>query len=199
MNVKSIVLVSLWLWTFQSAAHPIESTTQALVKGHTDVAFSVKHMLISTTRGVFKDFSGEFELDEKNQTVKNVSIIIKTDSIFTNDTDRDGHLKNEDFFDVKKYPEMVFKIDSLKYKLNSAVKTKGKLTIRNQARDIPVEITFNGFKESPFDKKRYGGFKLKSRIDRKDFGMTFNKTMDQGGLAIANEVDIDISGEFLKK
>lgn len=184
---------------FKTLAQTTDRNVHALVKGHTDVAFSVKHMLISTTRGVFKEFSGEFEIDEKNQTVNNINVVIKTESLFTNDTDRDNHLRNEDFFDVKKHPEMTFKIDKLKYKLNSPIKTKGELTIRGLTKEISVEITFNGFKESPFDKKRYGGFKLKSRINRKDFAMTFNKTMDQGGLAIANEVDIEISGEFVKK
>lgn len=184
---------------FKTLAQTTDRNAHVLVKGHTDVAFSVKHMLISTTRGVFKEFSGEFEIDEKNQTVNNINVIIKTESLFTNDTDRDNHLRNEDFFDVKNHPDMTFKIEKLKYKLNSPIKTKGELTIRGLTKEISVEITFNGFKESPFDKKRYGGFKLKSRINRKDFAMTFNKTMDQGGLAIANEVDIEISGEFVKK
>lgn len=196
--MKNLILVALTLIGLQNNTYGSEKEIYSLVLGHTDMAFTVKHMLISKTRGVFKDFSGQLEVDEKSKVAKNISVIIKADSIFTNDEKRDGHLKNEDFFDVKTYPEITFKLNELKYKENSKSKTTGQLTIRGITKTIPLEIEFNGFKTSPFDNKKYGGFNLKAQINRKDFGMVFNKTMDQGGVAIANEVDIEISGEFAK-
>lgn len=173
----------------------LEAAEYQLVKGHTDISFNVKHMLISNTRGVFKEFKGEFLLDD----AKNLNVEIQADSIFTNDTDRDNHLKNADFFDIEKYPTIFFKMDKLSYVENKKLKANGTLTIKSIERKIPVEIVFNGIKESPFDSKSYGGFSLKASIDRKDFGMTFNKTLDKGGLAIDDKVLIEISGEFTQK
>lgn len=177
----------------------LEAAEYQLVKGHTDVSFTVKHMLISKTRGVFKEFKGEFQLGDSNKQVTNLNVEIQANSIFTNDTDRDNHLKNIDFFDIEKYPSIFFKINKLSYVENKKLKTTGMLTIKSIERKIPVEITFNGFKESPFDSKKYGGFTLKTNINRKDFGMTFNKTLDKGGLAIDDNVFIEISGEFAQR
>jgi polyisoprenoid-binding protein YceI len=170
-----------------------------LVKGHTDINFTVKHMLISKTRGVFKEFRGEFNLDEKKNELEKLNVEIDAGSVFTNDIDRDTHLKKEDFLYVEKYPTITFTMDKIKYNENKTIKTNGILTIRSIAKKIPITLTFNGFKTSPFDSKKYGGFTLKTRLDRKDYGMTFNKTLDQGGLAIDNNVDIEISGEFIQK
>lgn len=177
----------------------LEAAEYQLVKGHTDVSFAVKHMLISNTRGVFKEFKGEFQLVEPKKQITNLNVEIQANSIFTNDTDRDNHLKNADFFDIEKHPTISFKIDKLSYVENKKLKTTGLLTIKSIEKKIPVEITFNGFKESPFDSKKYGGFTLRTNLNRKDFGMTFNKTLDKGGLAIDDNVLIEISGEFTQK
>lgn len=177
----------------------IEAAEYQLVKGHTDVSFTVKHMLISKTRGVFKEFKGDFLINDSHNLITNLNVEIQANSIFTNDIDRDNHLKNADFFDVDKHPSMFFKIDKLSYVENKKLKTTGVLTIKSIERNIPVEITFNGIKESPFDSKKYGGFSLKTSINRKNFDMTFNKTLDNGGLAIDDNVLIEISGEFTQK
>jgi polyisoprenoid-binding protein YceI len=193
--MKKLFLVSFFASSFMT----LGAAEFQLVKGHTDITFMVKHMLISTTRGVFKDFKGDFSLNDSKRELSNLSVEIQADSIFTNDTDRDNHLKNSDFFNVEKYPVITFKLDKMTYLENKPLKSTGVLNIRSVEKRIPIIVTFNGFKKSPFDSKIYGGFTVKGSLDRKDFGMIFNKTLDHGGLAIDNKVMIEISGEFVQK
>lgn len=193
--MKKLFLISLLASSFIT----LKAAEFQLVKGHTDITFTVKHMLISNTRGVFKEFKGGFLLNESEKELSNLYVEIQADSIFTNDNDRDNHLKNSDFFNVEKFPIITFKLDKMTYLENKPLESIGVLNIRSVEKKIPIKVVFNGFKKSPFDSKKYGGFSVKANLNRKDFGMTFNKTLDQGGLAIDDKVSIEISGEFVQK
>lgn len=165
-----------------------------LDKAHTDIGFTVKHLMVSNTKGQFKSYEGQFDFDSKKKEVKGIEVTIDTASIDTGNADRDKHLKNDDFFNVEKFPKMTFKSDkAVAVKEGKVVKVPGTLTIRDKSQPVTLDVTFNG--ETEFMGTKKVGFTATTKVNRKDFGVSWNKTLDKGGLAVADEVKISIEGE----
>lgn len=186
--MKKVVLGLLFI-TSQSwaAKYDIDAS-------HTQVGFEVSHMMVSTVPGRFDKFEGSFELDEKSGKVTALSAKIDASSINTNSKDRDDHLRNADFFDVAKYPHIEFVGSDTTVGKGKGGKLKGKLTMHGKTEEVILDIKQKGPVVDPWGKNRIG-FEAKTTIDRKKFGLTWNKVMEAGGVAVGNEVEIIIKGE----
>ena len=163
---------------------------------HSIVEFKVAHMVISKTTGHFKDYTGFIEMDPDAGTVKAIEATIKTASVTTNQEKRDTHLRNPDFFDVAKYPTMVYKMKSYK-KSGDGYTAVGDLTLRGVTKEMTLTGNLNGVTKDPWGNTR-AGFTAEGKVNRKDFGMVWNNALDGGGLIVGDEVLIKLDIECIK-
>lgn len=189
MRFAVSTLIATTLLSVSSFAAKLE-----IDKAHTHVSFSAPHLVVSKVKGHFTDFSGTFEFDEKSQKVSNLMVTIKTDSINTNEGDRDKHLKSADFFDVAKFPEIKFKSTKVDYDSGKPDKIEGDLTIRGVTKKVTLDVEYKGAVTDPWG-NRVVAFEAETKIDRKDFGFTWNKSLDKGGVVVGDEIKISIDGE----
>ncbi|WHZ24062.1 MAG: YceI [Nitrospira sp.] len=163
---------------------------------HSIVEFKVAHMVISKTTGHFKDYTGFIEMDPDAGTVKGIEAVIKTASVTTNHEKRDTHLRTPDFFDVEKYPTMTYRMKSYK-KNGEGYSAVGDLTLHGVTKEITLVGNFNGVTKDPWGNTR-AGFTAEGKVNRKDFGMVWNKALDSGGLVVGDEVFIKLDIECIK-
>lgn len=159
---------------------------------HSTVAFSVKHMVINTVHGRFNDYSGQIAYDDKDLSKSSVNVTIKTTSINTDNSQRDGHLRSADFLDADKYPEITFQSKSVAKTADGFV-AHGVLTIRGVAKDVDLPFKLNG--PIVVGGSNLLGAEASLTINRQDYGVSWSKSLDSGGLVVANEVKIDINVE----
>lgn len=163
---------------------------------HSIVEFRVAHMVVSKTAGRFMDYTGYIDMDAEAGTVQAIEATINTASVNTNQVKRDAHLRNADFFDVEKYPAMTYKMKSYK-KTGDGYTAVGDLTLRGVTKEITLAGTFNGVTKDPWGNLR-AGFTAEGKLNRKDFGMVWNKTLDTGGLVVGDDVFITLDIECIK-
>ena len=167
----------------------------AIDKAHSNIGFSVAHMVVSETTGNFKDFDAKVTTTADDFAGATVEFTAKTASVFTDNEKRDGHLKSDDFFNAEKFPELKFTgtlvKESGKYIL------KGNLTIRDVTKPVSFAITYGGRVKAFGGEK--AGFKLNGKINRKEFGLKFDKALEGGGLIVGEEVDINVKVEINKQ
>ncbi len=163
---------------------------------HSTIEFRVTHMVVSKTTGRFMDYAGFIDMDAEAGTVKAIEATIKTGSVNTNHDKRDDHLRNADFLDVKQYPTMTFKMKSY---TNTAegYTAVGDLTLREVTKEIILSGRYNGATKDPWGNTR-AGFSAEGKLNRKDFGLVWNKTLDSGGLVVGDEVQIRLDIECIK-
>ena len=191
------VLLSVWHGLFSLAGlTQAEMARYDVDPEHSTIEFRVAHMVISKTTGHFKDYTGFIEMDPEAQKVKTIEATIKTASVNTNHEKRDTHLRTPDFFDVEKYPTMTYKLKE--YKKNGDHYTAtGDLTLRGVTKEITLTGNFNGVTKDPWGNVR-AGFNAEGKLNRKDFGMVWNKALDSGGLVVGDEVFIKLDIECIK-
>lgn len=165
-------------------------------KAHTHIGFTVKHMVIATVPGKFQDYDIEFIFDEKDLSKSSVKATIKTASIFTDDQKRDEHLRSADFFDAVNYPEITFVSNNISKKGDSYV-AKGTLTIRGISKEIELPFTILGPINDPWGNTKIG-VSAETKINRLDYKVSWNKTLDTGGLVVSNDVNIKLDVEMNK-
>lgn len=163
---------------------------------HTSVSFSVKHMVIATVRGSFTNFEGEINYDENDISKWSVKGKIFVDSINTNNSDRDKHLRSADFFDAKKFPYITFESKRFRKEGDGYICT-GTLTMKGVSKEIEIPFKILGKVKDPWGKERIG-VEASLKLNRQDFGISWSKTLDNGGLVVGNEVQIELSAEFVK-
>jgi len=165
---------------------------------HTGVQFKVRHLMISSVRGEFEKVTGKIVYDEADVTKSSADITIDTASINTRVAKRDEHLRSPDFLDVKKYPAITFRSKRIETAGSGTLKMTGDLTIRGVTKEVvlTVEGPTPSIKD-PMGNIRVGG-QATTKIDRKDFGLTWNKTVD-GGVVVGDEVEITIDVEIYRK
>jgi len=163
---------------------------------HSAIEFRVSHMVVSKTTGRFMDYAGFIEMDAEAGTVKAIEATIKTGSVNTHHEKRDAHLRNADFFDVEHYPTMTFKLKSQK-KTADGYTAVGDLTLRGVTKEVMLVGHFNGATKDPWGNIR-AGFNAEGKLNRKDFGMVWNKSLDSGGLVVGDEVQIRLDIECIK-
>jgi polyisoprenoid-binding protein YceI len=162
---------------------------------HSSVDFTVRHLLVSKVRGRFTKWNGELELDEQDLTRSRVDIEIDVASVDTHEPQRDAHLRSGDFFEADKHPRITFKSKRVEEKTADRLAVTGDLTIRGTTREVVLDVERGGvIAKDPWGKRR-AGFTATATINRKDFGVSFNQVLDQGGLALGEEVAITIEIE----
>ncbi len=173
----------------------VSASTYKVDKSHTSVAFKVRHLFTKLT-GRFDDFEGTISFDPANFSAATVEGTIRAASINTNNEKRDAHLKKEDFFDVEKYPQISFKSTKVTDVDTDAktAKVHGNLTMHGVEKPIVLDVSYLGTAKDPWGNMR-GGFEATTTVNRKDFGIAWNETLDSGGLLIGEEVEIEINVE----
>ena len=170
-------------------------STWNIDQSHSLAEFSVRHMMVSTTRGQFGTITGNLQLDESDLTNSSVDVTIDVASITTRDEKRDEHLRSADFFDVATFPAITFKSTRVEGK-GDDYKVHGDLTIRGVTRPVVLDTEFNGFGTSPWGQS-VAGFEAKTEISRKDFGLEWNVALETGGVLVGDKVKIDVDLEAL--
>ncbi len=165
---------------------------------HSQVEFSVRHMMISNVRGRFETFSGTVEFDEANPARSTVDVQIDAASINTRDARRDGHLKSPDFFDAEKYPYLTFKSKRVQPTSENTGKVYGDLTIRDVTREVVLDVYYAGLAKSPWGTMS-AGFSAETKISRKDWGLNWNQALETGGVLVGDEIKITIELEIVKQ
>jgi polyisoprenoid-binding protein YceI len=178
------------------ASPTLAADTYQFDKSHTTVGFQVRH-IVTNVGGKFQDFSGTIKVDRVTPQNSSVEFTIQAASINTNETKRDEHLKSADFFDVANQPTITFKSTSVKATGKDAYEVTGNLTLRGVTKAITLPVTFLGEGKDPWGNEKMG-FELQTTLDRKDYGLNWNKTLDQGGLLVGDEVKVQISVEANK-
>jgi len=173
-----------------------ETTEWALDASHTRIGFTVPHLVVSEVEGQFKTFSGKVLLDEKDVTKSEVSFSAKVDSVNTDSADRDKHLASPDFFDAAKFPEITF-VSKKITKGGKGYKLTGDLTIHGVTKSVTLDATLSQPVTNPWG-KQVRGVKITGKIKRDDFGLTWNKNLDKGGVVVGSEVTLNIKAELNK-
>jgi polyisoprenoid-binding protein YceI len=169
------------------------AATYSIDGSHSTAGFRVKH-LVSKVTGSFKDFSGTFTFDEKNPKAIQGKFSAKAESIFTNDAKRDEHLRSPDFFEVAKYPTVDFVAKEMKAAGKNKYKLSGDFTLHGVTKPVTFDVEYLGAGADPWGNQKVG-FTALAKINRKDFGMVWNKTLDKGGLLVGEEVELEIQVE----
>ena len=164
---------------------------------HSEVGFSVKHLVINNVRGKFADFAGAILYDESDATKSSVNVTVKTASITTGNTLRDGDLKSANFFDVAKYPELTFQSKRVE-KRGEGYVAVGTLNMHGTSKDISLPFAINGKIKDPWGNQRIG-IEAGLTINRQDWGINYSKVTDSGGLVVGNDVKIELNVEAIKK
>lgn len=173
-------------------------TTWTVDPTHTHVEFAVRHMMITTVKGRFSGVTGSVIIDDAQPSRSQIEVSIDVASIDTREPQRDGHLRSGDFFDVEKFPTMTFKSTRVERVSDDQFKVAGEMTIRNQTRPIVLDVTAQGRGKDPWGGER-SGFSATGKLKRTDFGLTWNQTLETGGVLVGDEVKITIDSEVVKQ
>jgi len=165
---------------------------------HTSIGFTIRHLVISKVKGKFGKFKGNFEYDPQKKENWKANVTIQADSIDTDVKERDKHLRSADFFDVKKFPLITFVTTGVKDVSDSSAKIEGNLTIHGVTKAIVLDVEIGGTATDPWGNKK-AAFSASTKINRKDFGLTWNKALEAGGVLVGNEVTINLEVEGLEK
>ncbi len=173
------------------------AATYDIDASHSTVGFRIRHF-VSRVNGSFTKVSGAIEYDAKRPAAAKVTATIETASITTANERRDGHLKSADFFDVEKYPSMTFVSKKVTAAGKNRLKVLGDLTLHGICKPVVLDVTYSGQATDPWGGKR-AGFSASTRINRKDYGVVWNKVLDQGGTMLGDDVDITLDIEAVEK
>lgn len=183
--IKTLLFISLVFSLAQAKEFIIDNT-------HTNVGFSIKHMMISNVKGNFNTYAGEIDFDVDKKVFNKLSAKIDASSIDTGIAKRDDHLRSADFFDVAKFKTIDFVMNGMK-----DGKVHGKLSMHGVTKDIILDTKIHGVIKD-FQGKQRVGFTLEGKINRKDFGLTWNKLLEGGGLTVDETVTLVVDVEAIE-
>ncbi|MER3523808.1 MAG: polyisoprenoid-binding protein [Ignavibacteria bacterium] len=191
-RLLSLVLVALFALSLVHA-----QGSWSVDKNHSQILFTVSHMVFSEVTGTFRDFDVKFESSKDDFTDARIVATIKASSIDTQNERRDGHLKSDEFLNAEKYPEITFKSTKVEKVSEDTYKIAGELTIRNVTKPVVLNAKFGGLIDDPWGNKKIA-FKATTTIDRFDFGVAWNKTLETGGLIAGREVHVTLLMQFAR-
>jgi len=195
--MKNLVLVFTFIFTMTFSIFA-QSTEWTIDKPHTNVGFTVTHLVISDVTGRFNEFEGSIKSSGEDFDGAQVNIIINTASIYTDHEKRDNHLRSDDFFNAEKNPQITFKSSSFKKISDKKYEITGDLNMNGVNREVVMDGTLKGIIKDPWGGTR-AGFKATTTIDRYDYNLTYNTALETGGFLIGKEVEIEINIELKKK
>ena len=166
---------------------------------HTTIEFKIRHLMVSWVKGVFTDYDGSIVIDESDLSKSSVKIAITTSSIDTNNQKRDDHLRSPDFFDTATFPKMSFVSKKVVVANGTPTKIIGDLTIRDVTREVELSVDeFSPVIKGPWGNMRRGA-SASTTINRSDYGLTWNKALEAGGVVVGDEVHISLEVEMIKE
>lgn len=180
------------------AANTATPTQWGLDKGHSNVKFSVEHLVISEVEGNFKMFNGSIDAPTADFTNAKINFTVDVNSINTDDEKRDAHLKGDDFFNAEKFPAMKFASTSFKKLKGNLYELEGNMTIRDVTKKVKFAVIYGGTVKDPWGNTK-AGFKASGKINRKEFGLKWGAVTETGGAVVGDEVKMVINAEFAQQ
>lgn len=176
----------------------MEQTKWVLDPMHSEVQFKVKHLVISTVSGFFKNFEGSLTSESDDFTNAEIEFSLDVNSIDTNQEHRDTHLKSAEFFDAEQFPHITFKSTSFTKKNDEEYELKGDLTIKGITKPVTLEVEHGG-SAADFYGNTKAGFDITGKINRKEFGLTWEGVTEAGSVVVGEDIKLDISVQFAKQ
>lgn len=173
------------------------TTNWIIDASHSEIQFKATHLMINKVTGSFTSFEGTVSTEENDFSKAEISFKADASSINTNSEQRDGHLKSGDFFDVEKFPDITFKSSELTKK-GDDFKLTGELTIKDVTKTVTLDVEFGGIQNDPWGNTK-AGFTVTGKINRKDFGLTWNAALETGGVLVSEEIKINAEVQLLKQ
>ena len=171
--------------------------TWTLDDTHTRLGFVTRHAMITKVRGSFNDFTGTVTVPESGISGAEAKVTINASSIDTRNADRDGHLKSNDFFDMENFPQITFTSTKIEGNGSGGVDVTGDLTIKGTTKSITIPFEYEGTATDPFGNQR-AGFEGTTTLKRSDFGLTWNATLETGGVLVSEKVTLEIEVSAIK-
>lgn len=163
---------------------------------HSEIGFTVRHMMFAKVRGQFKTWTAKLGYDAANPAKSTIEVEIDTASIDTREEKRDGHLRSADFFDAEKFPKMIFKSKKIDGS-GGHYKVTGDLTIRDQTHEVVLDVEQTGSGKDPWGNDRLG-FSAKGAISRGEWGLKWNQALEAGGVLVSDKVEIDVEAQVVQ-
>jgi len=188
------ILFALSLLACAVLAMPAAAATFTIDRAHSNVGFKVKHLMVSNVSGSFRDFAGTVVYDPADPQSWKVEAVIQTTSIDTGEPKRDDHLRTDAFFDVAKFPALAFKSTGVTAGADGTFLLTGDLTMHGVTKPVTLTLEVNGTVKDPWGNTK-AGFTATGRLNRTDFGLTWNKALDAGGVLIGEEITLMLEVE----
>lgn len=164
---------------------------------HSEVTFKIKHLMISSVSGNFKQFNASFTSDKEDLSDAAITFEADINSIHTSNDQRDGHLKSPEFFDAEKFPKLSFTSTKLVPVNGNEYKLEGNLTIKDVTKPVTLGVEYAGKMVDPYGNEKHG-FEIGGKISRKEFGLTWNALTESGGVVVSDEVKLMVNAQFTK-
>ncbi len=194
--MRNKIFAAVFLTVLVAALPALAADTYNFDKAHTRIGFTAQHLVISSVDGRFKDFDGTITLDPNDLTKSSVKVTIKTASVDTDNEARDKDLRNSEFLDVAKYPEMTFVSDKIEKRGDGYVAI-GTFTLKGVSKKIELPFTFAGPITDPWGLQRVAA-KASTKINRQDYGVKYDQAMKDGSALVGNEVTLNLTVEATK-
>lgn len=165
---------------------------------HSEILFKVKHLMITNVKGEFRTFDAEIWSDGEDFSNAQITATIDASSVFTNNKDRDNHLKGVDFFETEKHETLAFNSTDIKKIDDETFQVTGDMTIKGVTNPVKLNVEFGGTATDPFGNEK-AGFSITGKLNRKDWGLTYNAALETGGVMVGEEVKLMIEAQFIKQ
>lgn len=173
-------------------------STYKIDAAHSEITFKVKHLMITNVTGNFNKFDATMESSADDFSDAKISFEADVDSISTNNEQRDGHLKSDDFFAAEKFPKLSFVSTSFNKLNGGEYLLKGNLTIRGNSKPVELAVEYGGTVTDPYGQVK-AGFEIGGKISRKEFGLTWSATTEAGGVVVSDEVKLHLAVQMIKQ
>ena len=165
---------------------------------HSEILFKIRHMMITNVKGEFRKFDATVKTDDNDFSTAQIQVVIDASSIYTNNEDRDKHLRSGDFFHVEDHEEIRFESTGMKKAGSEDYELIGDLTMRGVTKEIHLKVEFGGIINDPYGNER-AGFSVSGKFSRKDWGLNWNSVLEAGGVMVSDEVRINAEVQFVKQ
>jgi len=183
--------------TAATAVAPPAAAPWQIDQAHTELEFSARHLMISNVKGRFSNPTGSVSFDPRKPAAFSLDVTIPIATIDTRNEQRDAHLRSADFFDAEHFPEMTFKGKRIDGDIDGEFRLTGDLTIRGVTREVTLDVTAEGAGADPWGNDRLG-FSATTKINRSDFGLTWNQLLETGGVTVSDQIRITINTELMR-
>lgn len=182
----------------ETATNTATKVKWVLDPSHSEILFKVKHLMITNVKGEFRKFNAEVITEGLTFNATSIRATLDANSIYTNEENRDTHLRSADFFDVENHPQIIFEGTSLKQVNDEKWELVGNLIIKGISREVKFDVEFGGMNKDPWGNEK-AGFSLEGKINRKDWGLNWNAMLETGGVLVSDEVRINAEVQFVKQ